>query len=282
MGPRLSANEHRDIVDWATYHEARGIDKIYIIDMGLDSMQPELEKAGLIQSGVVEHRHVSMAAVREDLLKNSGLKIPPNFKQLQAYELCLRDHRHKHRWMAFIDADEYLTVLEPAASLRSILADYEHLGGLGVHWRIFGAAGRIRRPSGRIVEDYHMCCAVRSGEDRHVKSILNTEFAQHFQSVHHANYTGGRVTTNTCGEAIPRYTAAAPCLERLALRHYVTKSLWDFTQKLARGSGMSRRKDWTYFYRVQKMAWQDCRLPAAWPLGRGPVDEGGLGAVTAS
>uniref|UniRef100_A0A1D2AA94 Uncharacterized protein n=1 Tax=Auxenochlorella protothecoides TaxID=3075 RepID=A0A1D2AA94_AUXPR len=144
------------------------------------------------------------------------------------------------------------------------------------------SAGRIRRPSGRIVEDYHMCCAVRSGEDRHVKSILNTEFAQHFQSVHHANYTGGRVTTNTCGEAIPRYTAAAPCLERLALRHYVTKSLWDFTQKLARGSGMSRRKDWTYFYRVQKMAWQDCRLPAAWPLGRGPVDEGGLGAVTAS
>lgn len=42
---------------------------------------------------------------------------------------------------AFIDADEYLTVLEPAASLRSILADYEHLGGLGVHWRIFGAGG---------------------------------------------------------------------------------------------------------------------------------------------
>lgn len=55
-----------------------------------------------VQSGVVEHRHVSMAAVREDLLKNSGLKIPPNFKQLQAYELCLRDHRHKHRWMGAV------------------------------------------------------------------------------------------------------------------------------------------------------------------------------------
>lgn len=47
--PPFPADEHRDIVDWATYHEARGIDKIYIIDMGLDSMQPELEKAGLIQ-----------------------------------------------------------------------------------------------------------------------------------------------------------------------------------------------------------------------------------------
>ena len=123
----------------------------------------------------------------------------------------------------------------------------------------------MSRAEGRITEEYYSCCGMGSGEDRHIKSILNTEFAIHFVSVHHANYTGGTRTTNVCGEAIPRYTAEAPCLDRIVLRHYVTKSLWDFAQKMERGSGMSRRKDWKYFHRVQKMAWQDCRMAEAWP-----------------
>lgn len=44
------ADEQRDIVDWARYHEALGVDRIYVVDSG-ESLRPVLEGAGLVQVG---------------------------------------------------------------------------------------------------------------------------------------------------------------------------------------------------------------------------------------
>ncbi|KAL6777479.1 hypothetical protein ACKKBF_B21660 [Auxenochlorella protothecoides x Auxenochlorella symbiontica] len=262
-----AANEQRDIVDWARYHEALGVDRIYVVDSG-ESLRPVLEGAGLVQSGLVRHILASNATeLQEDILNTTGRLINAKYKQLLAYSLCLRDFRLQHRWMAFIDADEYLTVREANATLVSILADYEAYGGVGVNWRMYGAGGRLERPRAPAPDAYHSCYPVGEPENVHIKTVANTAYVARAGGAHHAEYRRGYYAVTTDRRRVLGPKSAAPVYDRLVLRHYVSKSLWDYSQKILRGSGMSRVKTMPYFHHVQIRAWQDCRRAAAWQDG---------------
>ena len=56
--------------------------------------------------------------------------------QLYIYSKCIRDHGSRHRWMAFIDADEFFVIKDGTPSLPALLRDYEDFGGLAVNWQV--------------------------------------------------------------------------------------------------------------------------------------------------
>ena len=59
------------------------------------------------------------------------------FFQLWAFDTCIRRHRWRHRWMAFIDVDEFLLLRDPhVASLPALLSEYEDQAGIGVNWQV--------------------------------------------------------------------------------------------------------------------------------------------------
>jgi hypothetical protein len=71
--------------------------------------------------------------------------------QFRVYDICLREHLHKHTWMGFIDLDEFL-VLPPqkvygkpdvTVTIPDVLKPYEEYGGLGINLRIFGSSGEL-------------------------------------------------------------------------------------------------------------------------------------------
>ena len=72
---------------------------------------------------------------------------PTTFFQLWAYDECIARHRREHRWMAFIDVDEFLLLRDPSVhSLPALLSQYEDEVGLAVNWQVGRCAACIRGP----------------------------------------------------------------------------------------------------------------------------------------
>jgi hypothetical protein len=73
---------------------------------------------------------------------------PTTFFQLWAYDECIARHRREHRWMAFIDADEFLQLRDASVpNLPALLSQYEDEAGLAVNWQVGAAARAFLRSS---------------------------------------------------------------------------------------------------------------------------------------
>ena len=54
----------------------------------------------------------------------------PQSPQLYAYQRCLDKFKHRHRWIVFIDIDEYVVLHNPRyKQLPDLLRNYEQYGG---------------------------------------------------------------------------------------------------------------------------------------------------------
>ena len=92
--------------------------------------------------------------------------------------------RHKHRWLGFLDVDEFV-VLHTAADaadtetqqdateaqarpdIRALLSQYEAFGGLALNWVMFGSNGHLQRPRGGVLVSYHACLPLQHRCARH-------------------------------------------------------------------------------------------------------------------
>jgi hypothetical protein len=72
-----------------------------------------------------------------DLSKAKGARGPRRRRpQLYVYDTCIQQYRARHRWMAFIDADEFFVLRDARApDLPALLAEYEQFGALAVNWQ---------------------------------------------------------------------------------------------------------------------------------------------------
>ena len=72
--------------------------------------------------------------------------------QLPAYNDALRRYKNSCKYIAFIDADEFLFPLnegESVANIVSSILDVEpKAGGLAVNWRMFGSSFHEEKPYG--------------------------------------------------------------------------------------------------------------------------------------
>lgn len=117
----------------------------------------------------------------------------------------MRRFRHRHRWLAFIDADEFIVLREPRFNppsweqqqqqqqgkdagsgvvgssdggsgssaahddINTFLQPYASYGGLAVNWVIFGSSGHAARPRGGVLVNYHACLPDQHEQNTHVK-----------------------------------------------------------------------------------------------------------------
>lgn len=73
-----------------------------------------------------------------------------------------------------------------------------------------------------------------------------------------AHGQGGKHAVDTAGVRVDGAKSQRVACERLVLNHYVTKSLAQFRDKMARGSAMGNRKTIEFFDLVQREATQNC------------------------
>lgn len=127
-------NEGRYIEEWLRYHQIVGVDVVYLYnndstDDTVDCTRP------FIESGFV-----------------SLTDFPGQGRQLDAYNDCLRRHRFDCKYIAFIDADEFIFKMDPSLDmldvLDSIMSRDPNAGGVAINWRMFGSSGYDHRPAG--------------------------------------------------------------------------------------------------------------------------------------
>lgn len=208
----IAKDEDVSLKEWALFHLATGFEHFYIYDNGSKKPISEL-LADYVANGLV-----------------TVIDFPLQEKQqLSAYYHCLQCFSNDSVWIAFIDIDEFITPLKNS-DIKDFLDDYREFGGIGIHWNMFGSNGYIKRPCGRVIENYTQSLGINA----HIKSIIQTQFVTHCLSPHHFAFKDHYYCVNE-DKFIIGSPFSYPIANKIQLNHYYYKSQQDFEEKIARG-----------------------------------------------
>jgi hypothetical protein len=210
--------------EWIEYHGRMGCSKFYIFDHN-NTVPLEHSLYQYIDNGLV------------DVVRIGDVNKPNS--QLYSYQRCVDDYGSKHQFMAFIDSDEYIVVVNKSLSIPDVLRGYEAYGGLILSWKVFGSSGHVTRPTGGLLTNYNRCV-----DDYRVKTIGNMEYTTgSINQPHSMSYKEGYYSVDTEKNANPgpynpldQKGAVPQVLHSIMyINHYHTKSLQDWEIKMKRG-----------------------------------------------
>jgi hypothetical protein len=215
-------NEADYLQEWLEFHDRVGFEHFFLYDnRSVDDWYTRIPKHLL------------------DANRVSIVSVPLDKSQVLAFNHCLRTVRGRVKWLALLDADEFLYPTREGESLASILSEFHDAPAVAINWQMFGTDGHIVRPSGGVLETYKACAA--SG-NQHVKIIVQPELTVRIVTPHDAQYVNGRTAVNEKGVPVRGARSNPPTLERLRINHYWTKSVEEyFLRKLNRGDAVGRR-----------------------------------------
>jgi hypothetical protein len=211
-----------DVPEWLAYHRRLGIGAFYIYDHNGTMPLTDTVPYASLAAGDVRYTYF-----------NQYLGESP---QLAVYNECREQFFGQHRWMTFIDPDEFIVLQQPEMILPKFLAGYEEFGALVVNWRLFGSSNHTHRPAGRVVDNYIHCYPRDHSNSIHVKVIANTRFTHLIASPHQAEYVRGKFAVTESRQPHGRPETPLISMNEIALYHYVVKSQEDFDRKRARGA----------------------------------------------
>jgi len=227
-------DEERHIGEWAAFHRKAGAAHVYTYDNGCTD-----RTIGVLQAEL----GAALTVMPWDQKLRDGLTGRELHNQVLAYAHAIRNFGPRHRWMACIDADEFL-VPKQAASLPAAL---EHLGpcaSISLPWHNFGRSGHLEPPEGGILQNYTRRAADPMSGARGVtnfKTIVDPARVTALK-VHSYEVDGQAVTCNDRGERFAlkdRTRQAFYSADHIQLNHYDTRSEAELAAKIARGSNQS-------------------------------------------
>jgi hypothetical protein len=228
-------NEARHIGEWARFHRLAGIRHVLVYDDGCSDGTLSLLEQEL---GTKGHTVVPWS----QRLSDSRLGRPLH-NQVLAYAHAAANFGGAYRWLAFIDADEFLVPVQ-ANSVDDALA---HLGpevcNLSLPWHMFGRNGYQRPPRGGVVANYQQ----RAAEPMHGVNFKCLVDPCRLQAVRVHSMDTGRpfLTWNDRGEAWPLRERQRPgfyAADHLQLNHYYTRSSAELEQKISRGPNLDAKR----------------------------------------
>ena len=219
-------NEARYLREFILFYLATGADRIYLYDN--DSTDELME-------------------VLDPFLKNGRVvyrKWPGSCVQTAAYRDAVRRTRGRTKWLALIDADEFL--FSPKGSMPAKLRAYEAYPGVGANWLMYGPNGHDERPEGLVMDNYTATIQNYGVPvNCHTKSIVQPKKVLCINNPHYAIYKGGRFAVDERKEPIDNFSSFSEQAGRVftplnrrdvfRVNHYSTRSLEDLRVKCARG-----------------------------------------------
>lgn len=219
-------NEARNMTEFVLFYQATGADRIYVYDNNsTDNLLEVLHP--FISSGLVIY-----------------IKWPGEKAQTAGYRDAIRRVRGRARWLAIVDADEF--IFSPKGNMKAQLRNYEAYPGVGVNWVDFGPNGHDVRPTGLAMDNYTTAILDRYNPlSCHIKSIVQPSNVACMYHTHFPIYKRGRLAVDEQMRPIGNasafiyasgraFTPAGSC-EVFRMNHYVTRSYEDLQKKCARG-----------------------------------------------
>lgn len=221
-------NEGAYIREWLLYHKLAGVSHVYLYDNG--STDDTAEKARAFEA--------------DGFL--TFVSMPGRAAQMPAYNDALRRFGKESRYMAFIDADEFLFSPESEAPLAetvdSLLKKYPKAAGLAVNWAMFGSSGFEKKPEkGGVLDNFiYRAKSGRPGTDC-IKTIVKPETVCSYEHPHYPVYMLGAYSVDETGKRVPGWRNPGFEPSKLRVNHYFTKSREEWTVR--RSGGMADKED---------------------------------------
>jgi hypothetical protein len=219
-------NEGDYLEEWIEYHRLLGVDKFFIYDNESDDNTYEVLKP-YIDSGIVDYEFFEGKHVQTEMYKHGITKA-----------------KHKTRWLATIDIDEFIQPLKHK-NIVEFLKEYEKYSEVSIYWMFYGSSGHIEKQDGLTIENFLF-------RDKFpgimVKSIYNPRLAVVFISnlVHYLFVYGKSV--NEKKEIFKDFNVKNPTCDEIRVNHYYCKSREEFFNKKAkRGSNVNEEYCLTSF-----------------------------------
>lgn len=215
-------NEADYIIEWLEYHRMVGVTHFYIYDN--DSTDHLCEKLkGYIDKKIVTY-----------------IKWTGEAQQLPAYNDALNNYKYETRYMAFIDADEFIVpVLDKSLPelLDEIFNENRYAGGIGVNWRVYGSSFRDTKMPGMVIENYKYRSddLRREGANFHIKTICDPRRISRMVNPHYGNYLEGFYCISENGSIIFGPFFYDGICRKLRINHYAIKSKEEYVKRQLKG-----------------------------------------------
>lgn len=157
--------------------------------------------------------------------------------QIKAYNDCYKKYGDFYDWIAFIDADEFISFSPSSgySNINSYLENASDYDAVLLNWMCVGDNGETYYREGKLKERFPQAAPLDIEKNKHVKSIVRTKKGYIFRIPHIAE---GNI--NACDDCFLRCKNTAlkeQSYKNAYVLHYYTKSLEEFLNgKILRGS----------------------------------------------
>ena len=226
----LICKDEEDYIDeWIKYHELAGVRHFYIYDNGSSDSTAAKARAHNREGEktVIVHPWILKASAGQ-------CAVCP---QSAAYAHAVLCYGHKHRWMAFIDTDEFIVPRQHGTVIEALdrLGKYSNIS---LFWSQFGHCGHATKPSEPCAFAYMLRHQPDEPHFYHFKCIIDPAKLSMIYVHYYVTTNMGTTTSNDKGqvEENKNRTRAAGFVssECLQLNHYRTKSIEESNIKLQR------------------------------------------------
>jgi hypothetical protein len=149
----IMKDENDYVKEWAAYHSIIGVEHFFIYDD--DSVKPLRETLAGWED-IVTVLNASEVEPGEEVLNWGNRGTKHEITQCACYNDCLQRFGNTSKWMAFIDADEFIC-LNKHNTVREFLEDYDEFDAVLLNWKTFGSSGHYKKPQGLVIENYTRC-----------------------------------------------------------------------------------------------------------------------------
>lgn len=210
-------NEGSYLKEWLEYHISKGVQLFILYDNESSDDIFSILKP-YMEMGIVIYYKVY------------GPKM-----QLKCYNDCLARYKNNIKWIAFIDADEFLV---SETNLRSLLKEYEKFPAICANWVMFDSNSNVSRPNGKLViEAYTQIHKNYCDDNMHVKTITQPSKVRYYVNAHYPILKLFKYKGNENYQRIPqaRTKPKQYSIEKLRINHYFSKSEEEYKLKIERG-----------------------------------------------
>ena len=229
----IMKNEAPYVKEWLDYHLLAGVEHFYIYDNDSPDNLKEILQP-YIDAGTVTYKFY-----------------PGKARQYEAYNEAVQKYKFFCRYIAFIDADEFIFPQENKSITEvvdEILADKPKAGGLAANIYYFGSnnlekadysKGVLERFTRRAPVDWIPLIGEQKnmpGGTAHVSTITDPRKVRFFGNPHFAKYFEGYSAVNSNGGEVPLFYNNPPLVDKIVMNHYSVKSKEEYLTKISRGT----------------------------------------------
>ena len=227
----IMKNEGPYIKEWLDYHLLAGVNHFYVYDNESPDNQKEILQP-YIDAGIVTY-----------------IFYPGKARQYEAYNDAVLNFRFFCRYMAFIDADEFIFPQSDKNIVEvvdDILSDNQRVGGVAINWHQFGSNNLEKADYSRgVLERFTRRASDKNvgldpttgfpAGNAHIKIIANPRKVEYFWNPHFAVYFFGLYAINENGLEVRLHYNNPPTVKKIVINHYPMKSREEYEKKVLRG-----------------------------------------------